>query len=210
MVKKIGGWGYMPKVVDRDAYKDELLSKCFNIFAQYGYDKVTMRTIAQKIGVSTGTLYHYFPNKQAIIKALFDWVMRTNIGDAFNRMHEIDDIENRIDIASEFWKEYGQYYQKVMLLAFDLWRNSAKDESQPVFLSFSQYYRDAMVRIFNISEEFSELLFVIFLGSVFHSIITSDHFSYNNTVDTITQLISKEKGIAHNKAKTKRHIKLVR
>lgn len=200
----------MPKVVDHDAYRDELLSGCFSVFAQYGYDKVTMRKIAQVLGVSTGTLYHYFPNKQAIIKALFDWVMRTNVGDALNRMHDIDDIDRRIDIASEFWKEYGQYYQKVMLLAFDLWRNSIKEESQPVFMSFSSYYRDAMVRIFDISEEFSELLFVIFLGSVFHAIITPDHFSYDNTVDTITRLIAKEKGIVRNEAKTKKHIKLVR
>jgi len=200
----------MPKIVNRDAYRDELLSGCFSVFARYGYDKVTMRKIAQVLGVSTGTLYHYFPNKQAIIKALFDWVMRTNIGDAFNRMHDIDDIYKRIDIASGFWKEYGEYYQKVMLLAFDLWRNSTKDESQPVFMSFSRYYRDAMVRIFEISEDFSELLFIIFLGSVFHSIITPDHFSYNKTVDTIAQLISKEKGIVRNGAKTKRHVKLVR
>ena len=53
----------MPKIVDRDRYRKELLNKCFDIFAEKGYSSVTMREIGSEIGVSTGTLYHYFPSK---------------------------------------------------------------------------------------------------------------------------------------------------
>ncbi len=189
----------MPKVVDHDAYRDELLSRCFWVFAKYGYDKMTMRKIAGVLKVSTGTLYHYFPNKQAIIKALFDWVMRTNIGDAYNRTRDIKDVNGRIDIACAFWKENAEYYRHVMLLAYDFWRNTTVSESEPVFLAFANYYKDAMVRIFDISYEFSELLFTLFLGAIFHSIITPAHYSYCDTVDTIVALIRKEKGMQKGK-----------
>ncbi len=185
----------MPKVVNRDAYRDELLSGCFSLFARYGYDKITMRRIAQVLGVSTGTLYHYFPNKQAIIKALFDWVMRTNVGDALNRVRDNDDMNERIEITREFWKEYGDYYQKVMLLAFDLLRNSSVDENENIFSQFAHTYKEAMVKLFDISYEFSEQLFLIFLGSVFHSILTPHHYSYAHTVDRIVDLIKNEKGL---------------
>jgi len=179
----------MPKIVDHDAYRDDLLSRCFWVFTQYGYDKVTMRKIAQALGVSTGTLYHYFPNKQAIIKALFDWVMRTNVGDVKSRVRDIDVTSMRIDVATEFWKENGDYYRHVMLLAFDLLRNTPKEEHEPVFQSFADYYKKAMVEIFNIPYEFAELLFILFLGSVFHSIVTPHGFSYDKAVDTIVKLI---------------------
>ncbi len=195
----------MPKVVDHDGYRDELLARCFFVLARYGYDKITMRKIAQFLKVSTGTLYHYFPNKQAIVKELFDWVMRTNVGDALSRVRNIDKLDKRIDIASLFWKENEEYYKHVMLLAFDLWRNTDKKDNQPVFKAFADYYKNAMVKIFDIPYNFSELLFVIFLGSVFHSVITPDHFSYKNTVDTIVDLIRKQKGVNGKRKKNKNY-----
>jgi AcrR family transcriptional regulator len=51
----------MPKIVDHDQYRKELLSKCFDLFAEKGYGSITMRQIAEGLNVSTGTLYHYFP-----------------------------------------------------------------------------------------------------------------------------------------------------
>ncbi|NJL79674.1 MAG: helix-turn-helix transcriptional regulator, partial [Richelia sp. SM2_1_7] len=56
----------MPKIVDHEKYRKELLWKSFDLFAQKGYGSVTMREIAKELGVSTGTLYHYFPNKESL------------------------------------------------------------------------------------------------------------------------------------------------
>jgi len=53
----------MPKIVDHDAYRDELIERYFDDFAQRGYNDVTMREIAAKLNISTGTLYHYFPSR---------------------------------------------------------------------------------------------------------------------------------------------------
>ena len=54
----------MPKVVDHVSYRKHLLDQCVNLFAQYGYEALTMRQIAEALHVSTGTLYHYFPTKE--------------------------------------------------------------------------------------------------------------------------------------------------
>lgn len=185
----------MPKIVDHDAYRDEILEKCFKIFATHGYHKTTMRHIAKEVGVSTGTLYHYFPNKLALIKGVFDLIMRTNIGDALNRVKDVTSMDKRLAIAAEFWKEYGEYYKNVMLLAVDLIRNTDKNESEPIFYAFSEYYKQAMIRIFEISYDFSEILYTFFLGAVFHMIITPNRFSYDHAVDKIVNLIKKEKGL---------------
>ena len=46
--------------------KGEILSIAIPLFAQSGYAAVSMRNIAQKVGVSAAALYHHFPDKQAL------------------------------------------------------------------------------------------------------------------------------------------------
>ena len=60
----------MPKIVDHDEYRSTLLEATTGIFAQHGYSSISMREIASELGVSTGTLYHYFPNKEALFRAV--------------------------------------------------------------------------------------------------------------------------------------------
>jgi AcrR family transcriptional regulator len=48
----------------------ELLRAAGEIFADVGYENATTNAIAAKAGVSPGTLYQFFPNKQAIAEAL--------------------------------------------------------------------------------------------------------------------------------------------
>lgn len=60
----------MPKIVDHDAYRRELLTRSFDVFVRVGFSACTMRNLAQEIGVSTGTLYHYFKTKEDVFAQL--------------------------------------------------------------------------------------------------------------------------------------------
>lgn len=42
------------------------------MFGEQGYEATTMRAIARAAGVSPGLLYKYFPNKRAVVHALYD------------------------------------------------------------------------------------------------------------------------------------------
>lgn len=69
----------MPKIVDHEQYRRDLLGKGFHLFAQVGYSAITMRQLAEGLGVSTGTLYHYFPSKQAIFEQMMLDRMERNL-----------------------------------------------------------------------------------------------------------------------------------
>ncbi|WP_413175024.1 TetR/AcrR family transcriptional regulator [Anabaena azotica] len=69
----------MPKIVDHEQYRKELLGKCFDLFAEKGYGAITMRQIAQGLSVSTGTLYHYFPSKQALFEQLVEEISEQDV-----------------------------------------------------------------------------------------------------------------------------------
>ena len=48
---------------------DEILHAAGALFAESGYDKTTTNMIAMRAGVSPGSLYQFFPNKEAIAQA---------------------------------------------------------------------------------------------------------------------------------------------
>ncbi len=48
----------------------DLLRAAGHVFAEVGYENATTNAIAGRAGVSPGTLYQFFPNKQAIAEAL--------------------------------------------------------------------------------------------------------------------------------------------
>lgn len=49
-----------------------ILDAALRAFAREGYAETTIRDIASEAEVASGLLYHYFPNKQAILSALFE------------------------------------------------------------------------------------------------------------------------------------------
>ena len=49
---------------------DQLLDAADTVFAQLGYERATTNAICAQAGVSPGTLYQFFPNKQAVADAL--------------------------------------------------------------------------------------------------------------------------------------------
>ena len=57
---------------------DELLRAAGEVFAEAGYENATTNAIAAKAGVSPGTLYQFFPNKQAMAEALANKYAKEN------------------------------------------------------------------------------------------------------------------------------------
>ncbi len=51
---------------------DSILDTAATLFVDVGYENATTNAIAEKAGISIGTLYRYFPDKDAVLKALAD------------------------------------------------------------------------------------------------------------------------------------------
>lgn len=56
---------------------EQILEAAAQVFADLGYAGATTNHIAERAGVSVGSLYQYFPNKDAILVALVEQHMRT-------------------------------------------------------------------------------------------------------------------------------------
>ena len=54
------------------AARRQLYQTAIDLIASRGYELTTLRDIAREAGVSAGLLYRYFPNKRAVVLALYD------------------------------------------------------------------------------------------------------------------------------------------
>jgi AcrR family transcriptional regulator len=63
---------------------DELLAAAAQVFEAHGYAAGTTHRIVEKAGVSIGTLYQYFPSKEAVAVALLE----RHITETDRRLHE--------------------------------------------------------------------------------------------------------------------------
>lgn len=69
-----------PKVSDQhqEARRNQILEAALACFAAKGFHKTTMRDICREAKLSTGAVYSYFENKEALIQALNEWGKQMN------------------------------------------------------------------------------------------------------------------------------------
>jgi AcrR family transcriptional regulator len=68
----------MPKII-KDL-KPHIKEEAMILFTEVGYEKVSMRALAKKVGIAVGTLYNYFPNKEDLYMDILlnSWTLTLN------------------------------------------------------------------------------------------------------------------------------------
>jgi len=69
----------MPRVVDHDARRAQIVAAVLDLVAREGVEAVTVRKAAAAAGVSTGALAHYFADKEQLLAAAYTEVV-TRVG----------------------------------------------------------------------------------------------------------------------------------
>lgn len=62
----------LPRQARSQATVDALLDATAQVLVERGYARTTTNAVAERAGVSVGSLYQYFPNKDALVAALHD------------------------------------------------------------------------------------------------------------------------------------------
>src|SRR5579884_1168621 len=59
-----------PKVVEDR--REQIIDAAMRVFARKGFLRATNKDIADEIGITPGLIYHYFENKEAVLKAIIE------------------------------------------------------------------------------------------------------------------------------------------
>ena len=61
----------MPRIVDHDHRREQIIDAVWSLIARKGFFAVTMRELAEEAGYANGALARYFPDKESILRAAF-------------------------------------------------------------------------------------------------------------------------------------------
>ena len=120
----------MPKIVDHDEYRKALLSQCFDLFADHGYATLTTRQIAKALGVSTGTLYYYFPSKEDLFMQLIEELTTQDLLRATAEIEGLGTLRDRILALAAFLEANEDYFIKQTLLLMDFYQQAGVGPSR--------------------------------------------------------------------------------
>jgi AcrR family transcriptional regulator len=86
----------MPKII-KDL-KPQIKQAALDLYETIGYDNVSMRGIAKKVGIAVGTLYNYYPNKNDLFLSSLEESWSQTIDNIENRIESSDHSEERLKL----------------------------------------------------------------------------------------------------------------
>lgn len=182
----------MPKIVDHVRYRQELLHKCFDIFAAKGYGSVTMREIAQDLGVSTGTLYHYFSGKEALFLQLVEQLTKQDISNFLASADSNQPLSGRIKTLFNFIAENEDYFHKQILIWVDFCRQQDNTEllSHEKIKQADEELRQVLTDYLQIPKAIIELIFSFMYGILIARMFEGKTISYANQGYLLSKMIT--------------------
>ena len=79
--------------------RQQILSAALNLFRERGFDAATMRDIAESAGMSLGASYYYFPSKESIVSAYYDYVQQEHKVRVEREISKAKNLRQRLGIA---------------------------------------------------------------------------------------------------------------
>ncbi|MBW4454133.1 MAG: TetR/AcrR family transcriptional regulator [Nostoc indistinguendum CM1-VF10] len=174
----------MPKIVDHEQYRKELLDKCFDLFAQKSYGSITMRQIAEELGVSTGTLYHYFSSKQALFEQLAQEICEQDLSTALAELQGAQTLQESMEALGRYLVRNEDYFIKWTYIWIDFCqhKDSKKMLKKSVFKQTNQRYQKAISDLLGIQDS----VLASFVLSFVDGLILEKLWG-NDTIDFIEQ-----------------------
>ena len=57
-------------------HRSDVIDRAIAVLDEYGLESLTMRRLAAELGVQPSALYHHVPNKQSLLAAIADEIIR--------------------------------------------------------------------------------------------------------------------------------------
>ncbi len=164
-----------PKYVDHNQYRRELLHQCFDLVAEKGYAAITMRQLAEHLGVSMGTLYHYFKDKQTLFEQLVEEIARQNSLIDHSET-ACEPLERLVQMLSQVGQNES-YHLKQLLITVDFHRLQSDETAHPSnFLEVvGEGYQRGITRVTG----FSDPAMAMLIRSVMNGLVMEQMFGNN-------------------------------
>ncbi len=149
--------------------RDELLKCAKEIVSEHGIDKLNIRSLAQKSGIATGSVYNYFPSKSDLIFSLVEDFWKNifkpedfNLQDNTLFIHFIEELYNSF---AKHLRVFRDVYTSQLTLMKSSEKNVGKQIEQNYLSMVHSCIRDAINIDTNIKD------------NIWNETFTKDNFS---------------------------------
>jgi AcrR family transcriptional regulator len=137
MKKSLKSQRKQPKQERSKAIVEAIFEATVRILPKLGSQNITTKKIAEFAGVSIGSLYQYFPNKESVLVGIMDIATKTRTAEIQKRIDEIDGksmveaTDTMIDLGLEIFLKEKEKVREIYRQAPELGR-------LPAFLKLRQ------------------------------------------------------------------------
>ncbi len=188
----------MPKIVDHDKKRRDIMKAAIRVFNSKGYDKTRISDISDEAGVSRTTIYQYFKDKEHVFEATVDYVIKrinTKVND-IKEDKEISFYDKVTVISAELLKRHK--YTSIFLTLVEKWMqddDSMKNQYKTLEL-YSKKTRELFEDLFEEAKRNQEIGEVCqkTMSVIVYSMIEGllAHFAENNeeNIETYIQSVN--------------------
>ncbi|MER0447835.1 TetR family transcriptional regulator [Streptomyces sp. Edi4] len=134
-----------PRPAKGEQTRTLILETAMRLFQERGYDKTTMRAIAQEAGVSVGNAYYYFAGKEHLIQGFYDRIAAQHQAAVRQVLDTQTGLEARLAGVLRAWLDIASPYHE---FAAQFFKNAA-DPDSPLspFSTESEHARQAAISV---------------------------------------------------------------
>ena len=139
----------MPKIVDYELKKKEIIEKAKEVFAKRGYYNTNIADISEKCGMGRTTIYQYFKNKDEIFYCTIgDFLEELKVKvEAIVSDQSLTFIEKLKKLVFELVNEYE--YNNIFVLLMEMWI-ILKRENNKLLEMLKSYIQELKIQIKNL------------------------------------------------------------
>ena len=136
-----------------DTPKGRLLSAAAHLFRTKGFERTTVRDLAQAVGIQSGSIFHHFKTKEEILKCVMEEVIHFNTDRMRNALQQATSPRDKLLalIKSELISINGETGEAMAVLIYE-WR-SLSPESQRYILTLREHYEKLWLGALNEAQE---------------------------------------------------------
>ncbi|MFN8369274.1 MAG: TetR/AcrR family transcriptional regulator [Bacteriovoracaceae bacterium] len=180
----------MPKIVNHSVMRSELLMRSFEFFYHFGFQGTSMRDLSKKLKVSTGTLYHYFVDKEDLFEKMMMELSTQDIDYGKSLLNSSGTSQNRWQKFSEFIEEKEDYFKMLLILLIDFQRNKNKSKNSNFHQILENYVLNIKTELNLSTDVKAEIFFNALIGFLVRQLIIPSKSSKNDLHEYIKALKS--------------------
>lgn len=158
----------MPKIVDHDQKRVELLEPCLSLFASRGFHALSVREIARNLNVTTGTLYHYFKSKTELFEKMIEHVIKLDVADAIEEVPADSPWSKKLINLAQYLSARERRFTQIVHVILDFKRYEEGDTSVVTQRVISAY-RDTITSQLDLRERGQvDVIFSLLMGMMLY------------------------------------------